>query len=607
MSFSNINMLWLIWAVPVMLLVCLWGFRKRKKILTEYASGKGISAISPNISPFRRWLKIILLMVVILLTAVSLAGPQYGFTWKKIDRRGVDLVIALDCSRSMLAEDIKPNRLKRAKREVLDLLGMLQGDRVGLVAFAGTAFLQCPLTLDYEGFNLFLGALNPDFLPVGGTDLAAAINTSVSAFNLEDATDKAIILITDGEATGESPLEAAKAAAKDGIKIFSIGIGAKDGAPIPSPDGGFVKDRKGNIVLSKLDEDTLKQLATVTSGAYVRSVAGDMGLDVIYKKYIRGTMKSAELGEQKSKVFENRFQWVLALAFGLFVLEILLPERKPAAIWVLVFLAAASPRPVSASELKDALRQGESAYASGNYDAAIQHFITSQLDAPEKAGIAYNLGNARYKNKDYDGAIQAYRQVLDSKDKSLKEKALYNMGNAYYKKGDFDKAIENYKTALSLDAGDQQARENLDFVKKIKKNPPKQSSQDQQNQKNQKNQKDQKNQEQKKDKDEEKNKQDENQGKNSSEQQQKNTENQKQQKGNDQEKSQEQPSESPKQKESQPSQPEESQQQSAGQNQAATPDEESLRQAEKMLNRLQDQPGKAMMPAYGQRQVEKDW
>ena len=226
MSFSAINMLWLIWAVPVMLLVCLWGLRKRKAILSGYASEKGLFAISPHISAFRRWTKTVLLLVTILLMAVSLAGPQYGYSWKEIERRGVDLMLVLDCSRSMLAEDIRPNRLERAKREVLDLLGMLRGDRVGLVAFAGTAFLQCPLTLDYEGFHLFLDALNPGFLPVGGTDLAGAVSTATSAFNQEEATDKAIILITDGETTGEDPLAAARKAAEAGIKLFCIGVGA---------------------------------------------------------------------------------------------------------------------------------------------------------------------------------------------------------------------------------------------------------------------------------------------------------------------------------------------------------------------------------------------
>ena len=251
-----------------------------------------------------------------------------------------------------------------------------------------------------------------------------------------------------------------------------IGVGAGEGVPIPTEDGGFIKDREGNIVLSKLDEPTLKQMAAITSGAYVRSVAGDMDLDAIYQRYIRGTMEAAELGEQKTKVFENRYQWILALSVLLLFLEFLIPVRKMISIWILVLLFAASPRPASASELKKALEQGQAAYSSAEFEAAANHFVAAQLEAPDKAEIAYNLGNSRYKAGDYDGAIQAFRQVLDADDAILKEKARYNMGNAYFRKGDLDTAIENYEAALSLDKTDTQARENLEFVKVLKANPP---------------------------------------------------------------------------------------------------------------------------------------
>jgi Ca-activated chloride channel family protein len=589
MTFSNINMLWLVWALPVLLLVCLWGFRKRRRILSGYATQKGLSAIAPKISPLRRWFKAALLLAVVLLVALSLAGPQYGYSWKEIERRGVDLVIALDCSRSMLAEDIEPNRLERAKREVYDLLGMIQGDRVGLVAFAGTAFLQCPLTLDYDGFHLFLDALSPDFLPVGGTDLAAAVTTAVSAFDKEAATDKAIILITDGEATGEDPAVAAKSAAEAGIKIFAIGIGAADGAPIPGADGGFVKDSDGNIVLSKLDASTLKQMAAVTSGAYVRSVAGDMDLDVLYQRHIRGTMAAADLGEQKTKVFENRYQWALALALFLFFIELLLPEKAAAALWVMALLVALSPKPAGASDLKTSLDQAEAAYGAGDYDAAAQHYISAQLEAPDKAEISYNLGNAQYKAGDYDGAIQAYGQVLASEDVTLQEKAQYNMGNAYFRKGDMDKAIESYEAALALDETDSQARENLEFAQKIKENPPQQSPQDGEDQ-----------QEQSDRQDPGENQQSGDPGDSGSDGQAPAGEEQ----GEDDPENQQPPESSPDGSRQSDSGSEEEEKDAEGQQ---TPDEESTRQAEKMLNRLQDQPGRAMMPAYRQRQVEKDW
>lgn len=602
MSFSAINMLWLIWAVPLMFLVCLWGFRKRKAILSGYATKKGLSAISPHVSAFRRWIKIVFLLMTMLLMAISLAGPQYGYSWKKIERRGVDLMLVLDCSRSMLAEDIRPNRLERAKREVFDLLGMLQGDRVGLVAFAGTAFLQCPLTLDYEGFHLFLDALNPGFLPVGGTDLAGAVSTAISAFKQEDATDKAIILITDGEATGEDPLAASRKAATAGIKLFCIGVGAGEGAPIPTKDGGFVKDRDGNIVLSKLDEPTLKQMAAITSGAYVRSVAGDMDLDAIYQHYIRGTMEAAELGDQKTKVFENRYQWILGFSILLLFLEFLLPVRKTAAVWILVILSATCTRPAAASSLKEALEQGREAYTSEDFETAAQHFIAAQLEAPEKAEIAYNLANSRYKAGDYDGAIQAYQQILDTDNQSLKEKALYNLGNAFFKKGALDKAIENYESALSLDKTDKQARENLDFVKELKANPPPKTPQDQPQ-----------DQQDKKDKNENKKEGDQtkpgDQGKSEQKKQPESAQNQQQdgERNSDREEADSPQQPPPKQSETPETKQAETSGQSADKKDEPEPDEKTLRQAEKMLNRLQDQPGRAMIPAYREQNVEKDW
>ena len=472
MTFEFIHRLWLIWALPALFLLCLWGFRQRTRILAAYASERGLGAIAPPPAAFRRWIKVALLLSVLLLSILSLAGPRYGYRWKTLERRGVDLIIALDCSRSMLARDMTPSRLERAKREILDLLGKLEGDRVGLVAFAGTAFLQCPLTLDYDAFHLFLGSLSPDFLPVGGTDLAGAIETAVTAFKKGDATDKAVILITDGEATGANPLAAAKSAAEAGIKLFVIGVGETDGVPIPSAEGGFVKDRASNIVLSKLDESTLKELASVTGGKYVRSVAGDMDLDTIYQQGIRGSMAAASLGEEQTKVFENRFQWFLGLAVLLLLGELCLPMGKKSLLIIGLLLLSAPLRPAAAGPLTDALREGTAAYQAENFDASARHFTAAQLEAPENREILYNLGNAKYKGGDYEGALQAYTQALDAPDPGLKEKARYNMGNAAFKKGDLDQAIQHYEAALTLNKDDADARENLAYVKQLKENPP---------------------------------------------------------------------------------------------------------------------------------------
>ena len=392
-------------------------------------------------------------------------------------------------------------------------------------------------------------------------------------------------------------MSAARTAAEADIKIFCIGIGAAEGVPIPVSGGGYIKDSNGNIVLSKTDEPTLKQIAAITGGAYVQSVAGDMDLDVLYNRYIRGTMASAALGEQQTKVFENRYQWALALAVFLLFFEFMLPVNKTAGVLILVTLAALAPRPAMATDLKEALKQGESAYTAGDYAGAADSYVAAQLEAPEKSEILYDLGNARYKAKDYGAAIQAYRQTLDTKDPALKHKALYNLGNAYFRQGDLDKAIESYKAALTLDDTDIQARENLDYVKELKTNPPPDKSQNQQDQKDQKDQKD------RKDGNKEK------PGDNSSDKQNGPSPDQQNENDKDSGKNESEAHPSPSQNQKKSSSPEqaESPGQPAEQKDSATPDKETLRQAEKMLNRLQDQPGRALVPAYGEQRVEKDW
>lgn len=325
MRFAHIHMLFLIWAVPVVFLVCVYGMKKRKSILDAFCGSSGLAVLSPMLSAKRRWVKYTLLLVALLFTAVALSGPQYGFKWQEIEQKGVDLFIAIDCSKSMLATDIQPTRLERAKREVFDLLSMLEGDRAGLVAFAGTAFVQCPLTLDYNAFNLFMNALGPESIPLGGTDIAGAINAALDGFSEKDNTEKAIILITDGESTGGDPIGAAEKAKEKGVKIFCIGIGRDEGVPVPDTDGGFQKDRQGKIILARIDEDTLKKIASVTGGDYVRSVAGDMDLDRIYTTNIRGTMEQKTLESGKKKLWEDRFQWFLGPAMICLIMGLGLP------------------------------------------------------------------------------------------------------------------------------------------------------------------------------------------------------------------------------------------------------------------------------------------
>ncbi|WP_373498244.1 VWA domain-containing protein, partial [Desulfococcus sp.] len=469
MKIVRIEMLFLIWALPVLLLFFLYGMHRRRGILHRFASEKGQGAIVAGTSHGPRWLKAALVLASLFWAAVALSGPQYGFRWQEIERKGIDIIIALDCSRSMLARDISPTRLDRAKREVYDLLGLLQGDRIGLVAFAGTAFLQCPLTLDYGAFHLFLESLAPESLPVGGSDISAAVAASQSAFDARGSREKAVILITDGEDTGVSgdPLKAAEAARSAGVTLFCIGVGTREGVPVNDPGGGFLKDRAGKIVVSRLAEETLRQMTAATGGTYVASTAGDMDLDAIYTRDIRGRMEMETLQGGRKQVWEDRYQWALFLAVAALMAEMCLPSRKKAgggAGWmILMLIILNSPAAAHA----DALRDGVSAYRQEDFEGALKHFIDAQLDAPDDPEIRYNIGSAYYRLGDFDAAAKSLEGAAASEDRAVRRDALFNLGNANFRRQDVKRAIENYEAVLKMAPDDRDAAENLEFAKKV--------------------------------------------------------------------------------------------------------------------------------------------
>jgi Ca-activated chloride channel family protein len=615
MKFISIKLLFLIWTIPVLLLFFFYGMYRRNSILSRFGKPRGLNAIASEPDTTRRWVKNTLLLVVILFSAIAIAGPQYGYRWEAVEQKGVDIILAIDCSRSMLATDIQPTRLDRAKREIVDLLQLLEGDRVGLVTFAGTAFLQCPLTLDYSGFHIFLNALSPDFLPIGGTNINAAITTALSAFSDKDNTEKAIILITDGESTGDNPVKAAETVLSKGIKLFCIGVGSTDGVPVPDANGGFIKDDTGKIVLTRLDEQTLKEISLKTKGAYVRSIAGDMDLDVIYRQKIRNKMQSATLSTGKKKVMENRYQWFLGVGLVAFCFEFFIRAVKPKTghgLFIIGFLLLAIPGIATAEGVYEKMQKGVKAYENQNYEKSLDYFTEAQLEKPDLPEISYNLGNAYYKTEDYLAAEKNYFHALNTQSDFLKEKAFYNLGNTYFRTGDYEKAVENYQAALKIDPEDNEASANLEFVKKIleqqKKSPSKTNQTD--------------GKPQDKDNDSENG---------SAGQPQSDKKKQPSEKTDSQSTKNLQTDDLQKPETSTPSygkemepemtdQLEESAQgggktddtenRKTSEETAMTPQKQqsiSANQIETMLNRLEDQPGKALVPSYGNQKVQKDW
>jgi Ca-activated chloride channel homolog len=331
MRFGDPSYFYFFWCLLPLVFFMVWGMNKKKQLTLKFCGNPLLSKlVHPGVEKRHRS-KTIYVVLAILFLLLALTRPRWGYQWEDLHQRGVDVIVALDVSSSMLAEDIKPNRLERAKRKISDLLDMMDGDRIGLVAFAGTSFVQCPLTLDYGAARIFLSAIDTQLIPTQGTAIGNAIKSSVKAFRTQEKKSKALILITDGEDQTGKALSSAKSASNQGVKIYTIGIGGDIGAPLPNPSGagGFRKNEQGQVILSKLDETTLQQISLETGGSYVRSVTGDIDLKTIYKDQIKKHIEKKELKSERRKIWQERFQWFIFIALIFLVAETCLSEKRP--------------------------------------------------------------------------------------------------------------------------------------------------------------------------------------------------------------------------------------------------------------------------------------
>jgi len=334
MRFASPEYLYLWLILPA--LICFWLIAdwRRKRALKNFISPELMQKIGLTLSARMRLLRRVLILMGILLAVFALARPQWGAKVTRIEQKGLDIVIAIDTSKSMLAQDIKPNRLEKAKYELGKLIDILQGDRIGVVAFAGTAFTLCPLTLDYAAAQLFLESITTDIVPEPGTCLADAISAALENFQKEEQKFKVILLLTDGEdhcrEMGRDPVKSAEEAKKQGAVIYTVGIGGTEGAPIPVMDESgnleYKRDESGKYIESRLDEDTLKQIALATEGKYYHSVGGELEVEKFYQQIKQ--MERKKLGEQLQVEYEDRFQYFLGAGMILLFISILIPERK---------------------------------------------------------------------------------------------------------------------------------------------------------------------------------------------------------------------------------------------------------------------------------------
>lgn len=328
--FENIEYLYGLLAIPVFILLFVLYRLWRKRVLKKYGEAPVISRLMPEVSEVRPGIKFFLVMLAYAFLIIGAANPQIGSKLEKAQRKGADLMIALDVSNSMLAEDIRPNRLTRSVQAITKLVDNLGGDRIGIVVFAGKAYMQLPITTDYSAAKMFLSTITTGMVPTQGTAIAEAIGMASGSFRQDDRS-KALIIITDGEDHEGDAVAAAETAAKKGIRIYTIGMGSPDGTPIPLYDAagnqtGYKKDRNGQTVISRLNETMLQQIASAGNGIYVRATTGRDGLNRIFEEI--NELEKAEIETQMFSEYEDRFQYFIAISLLLLMIELLIPEKR---------------------------------------------------------------------------------------------------------------------------------------------------------------------------------------------------------------------------------------------------------------------------------------
>ncbi|MCU0458191.1 MAG: VWA domain-containing protein [Bacteroidales bacterium] len=327
--FAQPDMLYLLLLVPVLIVIWIFGNRRRRLARERFGDDTLLRRLSPDYSPGRMAVKFVIRMLAFIMAVLVTARPQFGSRLEEVKREGVEVIIALDVSNSMLAADIAPTRLERAKQAIAQLVDQLREDRIGLILFAGDAYTQIPVTNDYLSAKMFLSSAGPDAVSKQGTAIGAAIDLGISSFTPESDKSRALIIITDGENHEDDAVEKAREAAEKGIVVHTIGIGSPDGSPIPLTAGGrtdYLKDSQGNTVISKLDEKGLQEIASVTGGRYVRASNTSIGLSEIYNDI--GRMKKSEINAMMYTEYNEQFLIPAALMFILLITDLLIADRK---------------------------------------------------------------------------------------------------------------------------------------------------------------------------------------------------------------------------------------------------------------------------------------
>jgi Ca-activated chloride channel family protein len=507
LHFQYIEYLFALGATPLMIALYLVVVQWKKNSAKKIGDPELIEELTAQYSPLKFLIKFILFSLAFALCAFAVAGLVKPDGTQKINRKGTDIMIALDVSKSMLAQDIKPNRLERAKQVITRIIDNSPDDRIGMVIFAGRAYLQMPMTIDHAAAKMYLASASPDDVPTQGTVISQALKMCFASFNPKDKTFKSVLLISDGEDHDEEALKVTKQLAQQGIMVNTIGIGSPEGAPIMDPETGqYKKDDKGQTVITRLNETELSNIAKAGNGIYQLYSNTDQVAKIIKNKLATiGTETTTSDSSYAS--FKQYFQYILGAAFLVLLIEFFVSERAKKklknVVAVLFFMALALPS--FSQNANTMIVNGNKAYKENNFNDAEKEYRNALKKTENNYTADYNLGNALYRKDSVEAAAKSFDNAIqNTTDNVLKQKAFYNKGVAYQKAKKLPECITAYKNSLILNPNDEDARQNLQRAlkeqqqqqnKKDDKKDKKQQNKDQKNQKDQKKNDQQKNQE----------------------------------------------------------------------------------------------------------------
>lgn len=497
--------LWLLLLIPLLLVVSIWLYSQRKKKLRKFGDPELLRALMPDVSRWRPAVKLALMLAALALLIIMVARPQMGTKISREKRQGIETIIALDISNSMLCEDVTPTRLQKSKLLVENLVDHFTNDKIGLVVFAGDAFVQLPITSDYVSAKMFLQSISPSLIATQGTDIAQAIRLSMNSFTQDRNIGKAIILITDGEDHEGGGVEAAEDAHKKGINVFILGVGSARGAPIPMEGGGYMTDNTGETVITALNEQMCQEVARAGKGTYIHV---DNNSDA--QKRLDHELDKLQHGETESVVYseyDEQFQAFGILALLLLLIEILILEIKNPMFknmklfkgrFLLIGILGLMPLVANAQLDRQYVRTGNRFFKAQAFDKAEAEYRKALTKNPSNPQALYNLGCALMAQQQDSAAMVQFDQAGKIEQNKLRRaKAFHNMGWICQRHQLFDKAIEAYKESLRNNPDDNETRYNLALCQyQRKQQPPQQQPQNQDNKDQQGNDQKQENQQQ---------------------------------------------------------------------------------------------------------------